>query len=170
MGEVDETVVDEKLRARILACAIAAGALDDEALTNANALSLFAGRELVLRGSRLTDRGLRLATAACAGRLLELDLSRCVGRVSDAGVTRLLRRSPALRRLNISHCRFTDASVECASQSCPQLVEIVGRNSDHHSLLSLRQPHFPRRQPRILAWHGVELDVGADALGHFADR
>ena len=52
----------------------------------------------------------------------------------------------------------------------PQLVEIVGRNSDHHSLLSLRQPHFPRRQPRILAWHGVELDVGADALGHFADR
>ena len=64
MGEVDETVVDEKLRARILACAIAAGALDDEALTNANALSLFAGRELVLRGSRLTDRGLRLATAA----------------------------------------------------------------------------------------------------------
>ena len=124
MGEVDETVVDEKLRARILACAIGAGALDDEALTNANALSLFAGRELVLRGSRLTDRGLRLATAACAGRLLELDLSRCVGRVSDAGVTRLLRRSPALRRLNISHCRFTDASVECASQSCPQLVEI----------------------------------------------
>ena len=124
IGEVDEAVVDEKLRARILACAIAAGALDDEALTNANALSLFAGRELVLRGSRLTDRGLRLATAACAGRLLELDLSRCVGRVSDAGVTRLLRRSPALRRLNISHCRFTDASVECASQSCPQLVEI----------------------------------------------
>ena len=47
MGEVDEAVVDEKLRARILACAIAAGALDDEALTNANALSLFAGRELV---------------------------------------------------------------------------------------------------------------------------
>ena len=44
MGEVDETVVDEKLRARILACAIAAGALDDEADADARERAMVRGR------------------------------------------------------------------------------------------------------------------------------
>ncbi len=57
-----------------------------------------------------------------------------------------------------------------AFASLPQLVDVVGRDGEDHPLLGLGQPDLPRLEAWILERHGVELDVGADHLGHLADR
>ena len=48
--------------------------------------------------------------------------------------------------------------------------EVVGCDGDHHALLRLGEPHLPRVEAGVLAGHEVEVDVGADPLGHLADR
>ena len=51
-----------------------------------------------------------------------------------------------------------------------QLAEAVRVDRHDHPLLRLRQPDLPRLEARVLERHEVELDVGADAVGHLADR
>ncbi|MCU0260749.1 MAG: hypothetical protein MUE78_07000, partial [Ilumatobacteraceae bacterium] len=47
---------------------------------------------------------------------------------------------------------------------------MLDRHREHHALLRLGQPDLPRREPRVLERDGLQLDVGADPLGHLADR
>ena len=51
-----------------------------------------------------------------------------------------------------------------------QFLEPVRWDGDDHPLLRLRQPDLPRRQAGVLERDGRQLDVGADAVGHLADR
>ena len=50
-----------------------------------------------------------------------------------------------------------------------ELVEPVGGDRHDHALLGLGEPDLPRLEAGILARHQVEIDVGADPLGHLAD-
>ena len=108
-----------RARQRILRHAIASGALEEEHLPLFGGLS-----ELVLKGSKVTDKGLEHVAAACGARLLALDLSQCVRLLSDAGVAALLRACPKLQALDLSHCRLTDVSIEAAAQHCPALTAL----------------------------------------------
>ena len=97
-----------RARQRILRHAIASGALEEEHLPLFGGLS-----ELVLKGSKVTDKGLEHVAAACGARLLALDLSQCVRLLSDAGVAALLRACPqlqALARLVCSSPSLLDAT------------------------------------------------------------
>ena len=105
------------MRGRILERAISADRLEDDAL------KLFALNALSLSGSKVTDRGLRMIARVSGSSLLELDISRCV-RLHDGGVCPLLERCPRLRKLNLSNCRFSDVTIECAARSCADLREI----------------------------------------------
>ena len=61
--------------------------------------------------------------------------------------------------------------VDAVARASPQqLVDVVRGNGEDHPLLGFGQPDLPRLEARVLERHGVELDVGADALGHLADR
>ena len=51
-----------------------------------------------------------------------------------------------------------------------QRGEVLGRHGDHHALLGLGEPDLPRVETGVLARDEVEVDVGADTLGHLADR
>ena len=108
-----------RARQHILRHAIASGALEEEHLPLFGGLS-----ELVLKGSKVTDKGLEHVAAACGARLLALDLSQCVRLLSDAGVAALLRACPKLQALDLSHCRLTDVSIEAAAQHCPALTAL----------------------------------------------
>ena len=107
-----------RARKCILRHAIASGALEEEQLP------LFGLTELVLKGSKVTDKGLERVAATCGARLLALDLSQCVRLLSDAGVASLLSACPKLQSLDLSHCRLTDVSVEAAAQHCPALTAL----------------------------------------------
>tara|TARA_B110001452_G_scaffold242393_1_gene225167 strand:+ start:213 stop:2873 length:2661 start_codon:yes stop_codon:yes gene_type:complete len=107
-----------RVLARVLWHAVRSGSLEDEHLP------LFALSELDLRGSKVTERGLDLVAKTCGSRLLSLDLSQCVRLLSDAGVVALLGGCPRLTRLDLSHCRFTDVTIEAAAQNCPALTSL----------------------------------------------
>jgi hypothetical protein len=57
-----------------------------------------------------------------------------------------------------------------AVASCLHGGEMLRWHGDHHALLGLGQPHFPGVETGVLAGNQIEVDVGADALGHLADR
>ena len=97
----------------ILRHAIASGTLEEEQL------SLFGLTELVLKGSKVTDKGLERVAATCGARLLALDLSQCVRLLSDAGVASLLGACPMLQApcevgVHTMHCTARAHARTCA--------------------------------------------------------
>ena len=106
-----------RVRARLLHHAILAHTLDEEAL------AVCGGHSLHLSGSKLSDRGLSLAAAACGGALVELDISRCV-HLHDPALAALVAACANLSVLRMSHCRLTDASVATIARGCRKLVEL----------------------------------------------
>ena len=136
-----------RTRAAILRHALLSDRLDDF-------LHLFALSSISLCGSRVTDKGLRVTARVCGSQLLALDVSRCV-RLHDAGVCHLLERCSNLRELNLSNCRFSDVSIECAARCCPELREID---------FSWNGSGVGDRAVRALASHGRRL-VGVALSG-----
>ena len=109
----------QHVRSAVLRHAVEADTLSDSVLVHFATSSA-----LDLHASRVSDRGLCLVGQACGSRLLRLDLSHCT-RLRDTGVIALTHQCPQLQHLNVSHCRFTDVAIECASRSCPELRELV---------------------------------------------
>ena len=106
-----------RVQARILECAISIDQLENIA-SDVVALS-----KLSLIGSRMSDHGLSMIARACGALLIELDISRCI-RLHDRALCAMLESCPRLCKLNLSHCRFSDISIECAARCCAELREL----------------------------------------------
>ena len=62
------------------------------------------------------------------------------------------------------------ASTPCRSHSCCSCNHADSVDGDDHALLGLAEPDLPRSQARVLQRRAGQVDVGADPLGHLADR
>src|SRR6186713_2023909 len=49
-------------------------------------------------------------------------------------------------------------------EQADQLRDVLGRHGQGHALLALTDPDLPRRHPRILEWHAVEVQTTTAAF------
>ncbi len=50
-----------------------------------------------------------------------------------------------------------------------EFVHVARRDRQHHSLLRFADPDFVVSQPGILKRHLLQIDLGAEAFGHFTN-